>query len=177
MTVAIDTKPVDTSAPMKVDGLSGKVLSGLMLIILAFAKNYESIQRYNTKQMAEGATLSKEQQKEASAQIDGMGGNDAPGYYDPSVDGDHQTNPIRSLNWLLAQGWTWQGTVQAMASKYTSQLNVLNSKFNQMNTLYNGMVQGTNQNSSDTTQTLQTDLQMMGTNGVLATLQTITQCV
>jgi hypothetical protein len=170
------TAKVEATDTISYEGLSGANISGLMAIILAFMENYSTIQKYNMQQMSLSAKLADEQHTEAMSQINTMGGNDAPGYYDPAVDGDHQTNPVRAMNWLLAQGWQWQGSVQAYASKYSSQLNILNSKFNQMNTLYNGMVQGANQNSSDTTQTLQTDLSMIGTNGVLATLQTIAAC-
>ena len=143
---------------IQVTGLDARPISGLRLMIAAFAKNYEVIQKYNVQQMALGANLQKKQADEAAVAIKGM-----------------QDGPIKSMNDTLTNGSLDTATKSAYSSKYSSELNILNTKYNQKSAEYNGIISGVNQSSSDTTQTLQTNLQMMGTNGILSIMQTLTQ--
>jgi hypothetical protein len=163
MTAAVqETQNTMTLRLVSVPGLSGKVLSGLYAIILAFSANYSAIQGFNIHQMDLAASLQERQADEARIAIAEM---------------DGVTAEIRKILEENSGSKDKDAKASTLVAEQTAKLNIMNTAYNQKNAYYSGMVQGVNQNSADTTQTLSTDLTMMGTNGVLATLQTVTQCL
>lgn len=148
MTTAITNGTI----PMTIGSFTGSSVSGLMLVIQAMMKNYSAVQKYQVQQMSLAASLQKGQADTSNAKIKEM-----------------QTT-LASLSYNASQDQRYySGGVAADSGK----LNVQNSEYQQISTLYSGLVSSANQTSADTTQTLQANLQMMGTNGVLAILQTL----
>jgi hypothetical protein len=161
MTIAASPLPV--SASIQVNGLSTSHVSGLAAMILAFDSNYKALQNYDVNMLNLSANMSKQQNTLSTAIITKMN--------------EPVTGPIAMLQSNAGRNNNDASKMQADAATYSSMFQVLNTQYGQVAAQYNGLVTSTTQGASDVTQTMQTNLTMMGTNGVLAVLQALSRMV
>lgn len=148
--------------------ISGKRMVGMYAALISFMNSYGAVQNYSVNLM--GLSQSVEETSEAMSNY--WINTVINGPYDPNKSHDQQTSIMAKIEWD-EKNLTGTDLSNALQGD-TPYLTVANTQYNQSSTFFSGLDNGINQNSSDTTQTLQIDLQM-SQSGPQSTMQTLSQ--
>lgn len=161
------TVPVVPLKPSRKDefSVSTSGIAGMWEVMNAMMNNISAIQQYDANGLI---PLSVAEENQSLAVANGWL-NVMAGPNNPNSD---QAQIQVWLNKLNNGGDP--GTCEAEINALTQQSSVHNNLYNQANTFFSGINNGTNQNSSDATQTISTDLQMFQ-QGPQSEISTITQ--
>jgi len=172
--------PVSTSSTFTDTSPHGK-MSGMMLAMMAFMENYQAVQDYSTKLMGLSETVENASELQSENMINNVIGSG--GYTpNPTPNDPHsyaywfsqQPNIMAKIAFINAYGGDGTHDLSTSLQLITPQLTVANTEYSQVSTYFSGLDNGINQNSSDSTQTLQIDLQE-AQSGPLSTLQMLAQ--
>lgn len=162
----------------------GSGACGMWLVIMSVMDNITAIQNYNSQGLMPLSTA-VENTNEANAEywINIMSASDPNNQYNPKK-GDKapswdpymsdQVNIQNIIAWLNAGNDP--STASTLMQEATTTFNTHNTLYSQANTFWSGINNGLNQSSSDTSQTQQVDIQMIG-QGPLVQMQTLAQII
>ncbi len=155
-------------------GVSHGHLAGWMMAMIAFMNNMQAVTNTSVDEMQLSVTVEQAGEAQANYMINTV--IDAPVDYTKSHDDQSVMGKIEWDEWMYGQN-SPQADPQKLSNALqgdTPFLTIANTQYSQSSTFFSGIDNGVNQNSSDTTQTLQLDLQM-AQSGPLSTLQTLSQ--